>query len=410
MYFHAPAVPHRKSICHSLLLCTAVAVVAACSDAAGDGWQGTIDTLENGTILVENPKTGIWKDGEEWQIVEEVRIGSAEGDGPEVFGRITDYTVDAEGRFYVFDGEAQDLRVFGVDGEHVRTIGRKGAGPGEFNQVMGMDWALDGTLWLVDPNNNRVSVFDTSGVFVEGLPTQGGFMMWPWPGGFDDQGRFYTPGYDTGEGGIRFFLIQMDENLQPADTILFPDQPGDPEMFKNESGNVSAGIPFTPSLSGYFLRRTNYYWFALTGEYDIYQRTLDGDTIRIISKMFEPVPVTAEDIDSAVTGLDWFTRQGGRIDRSKFPTAKPAISNFIVDNQGNIWVFPYILQQEDVGRVVEVFDPQGRYLGRARLPFAVPRQTPRPQVQNGVMYAVLLDDLDVPYLVRARIVKPESGP
>jgi hypothetical protein len=53
--------------------------------------------------------------------------------------------------------------------------------------------------------------------------------------------------------------------------------------------------------------------------------------------------------------------------------------------------------------VFDVFDPGGRYLGAVRLPFT---HNSVPIFRNNALYAVTVDELEVPYVVRARIVKP----
>jgi hypothetical protein len=50
-----------------------------------------------------------------------------------------------------------------------------------------------------------------------------------------------------------------------------------------------------------------------------------------------------------------------------------------------------------------VFDPIGRFLGSLTLPFSL-ASNPSPIIRDGVLYGVTRDELDVPYVVRARIV------
>ncbi len=223
-----------------------------------------------------------------------------------------------------------------------------------------MDWAPDGTLWMVDPNNNRISVIDTAGTYVTSHRMPGGIVISPWPGGFD-------PG---ASGGFGLVLVRYDENLEPADTIQIPQRTGEGNFFelRSERGWMRAGVPFSAGVTWQFVRRTPYIWFALTGEYRIYQRTIDGDTVRVISRDFDPLPVTGEDIDSAIVGLEWFTRQGGKVDHSKFPDTKPAIRRFSVDDVGRLFVVP-VTSTELTDRVLDVFDEEGRYLGRLDLPY-----------------------------------------
>ena len=191
------------------------------------GFLGTIDTLESGRIVVSNPAVGMWPQGSEWKVVEEIRIGRFDGTGPEVFGSVGVLEVDAGGRLYVFESQAQELRVFDVDGSHVRTIGGRGGGPGEFAQVMGMAWAPDGNLWVVDPGNSRISVLDTAGTYPDSHRTIGGFVVFPWRGGFDDRGAFLTYGFDqSSTDGFGLTLVRYDQDMELVDTIPLPTRTG----------------------------------------------------------------------------------------------------------------------------------------------------------------------------------------
>lgn len=112
----------------------AVISFGACGEAGADnadGWAGTVDTLSNGAIRVSNPEQGLWDDGEGWRLVEELRIGSMDGEGPELFGNIIGLEVDPLGRIYVADSQAREIRVFDARGHHVRTFGGRGEEPGE---------------------------------------------------------------------------------------------------------------------------------------------------------------------------------------------------------------------------------------------------------------------------------------
>jgi len=398
-------VKERLTMRSSCVLFFSAVVLGACTGGESDhAWTGTVDTLASGIEVVTNPAHGIWRAGEEWRIVEEVRIGAVEGTGPETFGDIQLLAVDPAGRIYVFESQAQELRVFDASGAYVRTIGRKGGGPGEFEMGIGMDWAPDGTLWVVDPQNNRFSIIDTSGAYVGSKPTQGGIMSVPWPGGFDDDGWLYhyAPRVDDSEFGLSLVLVRYDTTLTPRDTIEIPEYPGEREffLFQNENSYMRTPVPFGPDLV-WDLTRRGEIWSALTGEYRIIRSAAGGDTSRIITRDFEPLPVTESEIDSAVAGMEWFTRMGGKIDRSKFPSVKPALESFVVDDQERLWVLP-VTTTEQQDRVLDVFDSAGRYLGRVSLPFRLVTN-PAPVIRGDMIYAVTRDELDVPFVVRARL-------
>ena len=94
----------------------------------------------------------------EWTVADAVWIGAVDGDGPDVFGSITALAADAEGRIHLFDGQSYELRTFGPDGSFISRFGRRGGGPGEFQHVIGISLAPDGTLWVIDGQNARYTV------------------------------------------------------------------------------------------------------------------------------------------------------------------------------------------------------------------------------------------------------------
>ena len=91
-----------------------------------------VDTLASGRLLVSNPDLAAVREGKTLELVEELRIGAAlsdAADAPELFGRVLFLSVDEDENTYVADYRSNEIRVFGREGNFVRTIGRKGEGP-----------------------------------------------------------------------------------------------------------------------------------------------------------------------------------------------------------------------------------------------------------------------------------------
>ena len=387
----------------------ALLLTLACSTAkGGPTWEGRIDTLPSGTVVVTNPATGVWDSASSWRVVEEMRIGTLEGTGPDLFGQVTALEMDAAGRIYVLEGQAQELRVFDRDGRHLRTIGRKGGGPGEFNEAIGMAWSPNGHLWVVDPQNNRISVIDTAGTFVTSHHALGGFVFMPWPGGFDTAGAFYNYAPDLSGGAFRMLLVRFDSALHPIDSLHPPRYEGPEAYFEvvRDEGRsrMRSGVPFSPGLD-WRLTPAGDFWAALTGPYELFRVSAAGDTLRWVTREFEPVPVTGQDVDSAIAGLEWFTSQGGKVDRSRIPGVKPALREFFLADDGHLWVAVTTRNRADEGYAFDIFDPEGRYLGPLRLPFRL-SSYPRPVIRDGIVIGVTEDELEVPFVVRARIERP----
>jgi hypothetical protein len=296
--------------------------------------------------------------------------------------------------------------VFDRAGRHVRTVGRKGGGPGELASPIGLAWGPDGDLWIPDPQNTRISVFDTAGNLLRSHHMAGGWVMNPWPGGFDTRGHFYNFVPAPSPSGFEIRIVRYDTALVALDTLTPPRWTGPENFFEfvspDGSSRMRTSVPYSPGLD-WELSPQGDFWLVLTGPYELQRVSGKGDTSRRVTKPFEPVHVSGEDVDSALAGLEWFTRQGGKVDRSRIPSTKPAVRRLLVADDGHLWVEPHTRDPQDRGRVFDIFDPEGRYLGLLRLPFPL-AEYPPPVIRNGVLLGVTEDELEVPYVVRARIV------
>ena len=379
------------------------------SDGAGESeWSGTMDTLPSGEIVVRNADDPLWTPEEAWSVVEELRIGEAMSEGPDLFGAVFSFDVDAWGRIFVLDHQAQEVRIFDSAGNFVRTVGGKGEGPGEFTQAGSVDLSLNGEIWVMGMSQGRVSIFDTTGTYVRGERTNtGGRTILPYPGGFDPMDRYNVVLLPSIMNG----MARFDQSYNPIDTISLPENPVEAEYFElvNEDGftTMSAAVPFQGFMAWRF-SPTGTVWTLLTDRYEFLEMTTGGEVLRRVTKDHEPIPVTDEEREQAIDNLEWFTSQGGQIDRSKFPKSKPSTASFFIDDAGNLWVEQQVAasDSDNAGRLFDLFDPEGRYLGTLRLPFSLAWSRPEPIVRDGILYGVTSDEVGVQYVVRARIAKP----
>jgi sugar lactone lactonase YvrE len=56
---------------------------------------------------------------------------------------------------------------FSKDGKLIKTFGKQGAGPGEFDQPHALAMDSKGRLFVGDRNNNRIQIFDQDGKFID---------------------------------------------------------------------------------------------------------------------------------------------------------------------------------------------------------------------------------------------------
>ncbi len=115
--------------------------------------------------------------------------GALAGEDWENFGTITATVFDAAGTLYVVDEGARRVVVIGPDGDHLRTIGTAGDGPGEFSSPTAAAALDDGSLVVWDFSlPGAFEVFDELGEFVRSVPVDlsrggPGSMLLPLPDG-----------------------------------------------------------------------------------------------------------------------------------------------------------------------------------------------------------------------------------
>ncbi len=106
-----------------------------------------------------------WTEQQAWKISSSAALvlGETSADPDAEFGDVRGAIASSDGRIAVADGYADAIRVFSPSGQLVRTIGRSGAGPGEFSDPVGL-YLLEGdTLAVRDLATARITLFDFEG-------------------------------------------------------------------------------------------------------------------------------------------------------------------------------------------------------------------------------------------------------
>jgi outer membrane protein assembly factor BamB len=121
--------------------------------------QGNVWTVDSGSsmILEFSPK------GEK---LLEISVGE-QPQGRGATNGTSDIAFGPKGRIYISDGYG-NARVleYNQKGERVRQWGKKGVGPGEFNQPHGIAVDNEGIVYVADRNNARLQRFDLDGKYL----------------------------------------------------------------------------------------------------------------------------------------------------------------------------------------------------------------------------------------------------
>jgi hypothetical protein len=395
----------KRRLGHGLTLISAALLLETCTSdqSPSDTWAGSVDTLPSGRLVVHNPDAPLWKDGEAWTLRERFRLGSLEGDAPDLFGRISGLALGTRGEVYVLDGQASEVRVFGSDGAHQRTFGRSGEGPGEFSRPGGLALDAEGTLWVMNWGNARYTGFDPStGELRREVRRLASFGVFPWPGAFERGVRLLDVSLDrNGQPAI----IRLDTAFVPADTMALP-QPSEEDRIMFRRGGVqvmSAMEPFAPQAA-WAPRPLGGIVLGEGAVYRLHRIDFDGDTSMTIELGREPARVTDAERDSALAVFEeTATAAGGGATPDRRPRArgtKPAHGALFVDDRDYTWVRS--VPPAGATPTWDVFAPDGRFLGPVEIP--VPLGFLRPVVRTDHM-AVATEMHGIPVVVVYDLVK-----
>ena len=93
------------------------------------------------------------------------------GDGTDTFNQPSDVITAPNGDIFVADGHGGNTNArivkFDKNGKFIKTWGKKGTAPGDFDTPHGLAMDSRGRLFVADRNNNRIQIFDQDGKFLE---------------------------------------------------------------------------------------------------------------------------------------------------------------------------------------------------------------------------------------------------
>lgn len=148
-----------------------VAAASACgvSDSGREisdmPWQTAVDSTGD-TIQVRI--TGPVPDDLVRTLVTELAVGETDGEEEYTFGRVGAVLEGPGGGLVVYDAHNTSglIRIYDGEGKYLRTVGAKGSGPGEYQQLNGLVRLPNGQLVMRDGNNTRLTRYAADGSFL----------------------------------------------------------------------------------------------------------------------------------------------------------------------------------------------------------------------------------------------------
>jgi len=344
-----------------------------------------------------------------------LRVGEFEGETPFSFSRIADVVRLSNGSMVVAAaGPDVSLRLFSADGSHIRTVGRAGEGPGEFQDLFRLIRYRGDSLIAYDRGSGRFGVYDLelslAREFRLDAQTDPFSLLWPEmtlsDGGVLLGRHAWSPGSAVpGQEWEMTEVVRIDQSGEEVDTLgVFPLY----ELGMPEDGGRPVVVEF--GARGQFVSGQNEFGWQRTDQTEVRFYRVDGGLSRIVRWTEQPIPLDGELWDGYVQSrLEMIpedrVEQRERIEKSlrASPRGDFFYSTGLIptDSEGQLWIqIPQKPGKEGPPRF-RVFSASGEWLGNVELP------TPIQIFDIGRDYlaGVVLDEWDVPYVVLHRIVR-----
>jgi hypothetical protein len=314
---------------------------------------------------------------------EELTLGAGEDDSRYIFGDFIRFAADDEGNIYVLDRQSRSVRKFDASGAFLLQFGRPGQGPGEFQLPEEIRLLSNGNIVVFDGEGQRFSVFRGDGSLVESRRFLK-LMFSPYLG--FSSGNFIASHILYGTESISTTIGLFDPNCEAIVALHRSESqlpaprgsPDDQEARAKRLADVFSQAAFRQA-PGIALDRDEDIFFGFSDKFEIRVYTAKAELKRIIRTALPPLPVTHVDrrdyIDIWVPkDLSTWSSMSDRMKKMitsqiKFPDKKPAFLE-IIPMDGN---FLMVLRDGRFNRnaLVDIFDPQGRFIIEKKLPFPI---------------------------------------
>jgi len=352
-------------------------------------WKGKIK-IEDGIKVIKNPAEPLY--GEiKFELEEDLSIGNEE-DENYLFYRVSDIQVDTDGNIYILDSGNHRLQVFNKNSNYIRTIGKRGQGPGEFNIPKCLHLEDEtGNIYVVDNMLRKIIIFDKEGKYIDkDIPLVEILSDFCLNSDRSIWGKFSLPGIDTrfirkitSTGKVEKTLAEIPYHTQ---RII---------ISRTREGNTSY-------IEGYFFGHgyeddlyisrvdNSTFIYGHSKKYELVAIDKTGKTLSVIRKDESPIKITKSERDRIKDRIkEGIMMQGHLVpDISiKFPDYKPHFYSIITDDKSRIYVRKNLVSREsNTNHEYDVFNKEGLYLYKIHLdhyPYVI---------RNGYIYTLITNE------------------
>jgi hypothetical protein len=301
--------------------------------------------VEDGVTVVYNPKSPAPLPGTKTKLVlkEDFAIGRIEP----LFSDVIEIAIDDQGEIYALDRKDAKISVFDSRGVLLRTIGKKGQGPGELQGPREIQVTPQKEIMITDSSARQLVFFTLQGQFLRNVSTA--------------RLQFFNRPRADSRGDIVADVSTVDQEYVAQIKRLGP-------SLEPKSTISSAALlkypnfdPFLPRFT-YEIARDDIVIWGLPTKYEIHMWSKEGKPLRKIVKEYSPVKITEDEKNEAKKR---FMTSGVNLVWSDYHHAYDLL---ILDDEGRIFARTYEKPQGEKAFYHDVFNEEGRYIARVTLP------------------------------------------
>lgn len=320
-----------------------------------------------------------------------------------LIGQIASVTVDSRGRVYIADRDQHTIHRFDEEGSYLESFGREGEGPGEFRNLIEVDYR-DGTMYTLDQNLNRIIGFDSESLDVvyerslAGTTNRQGMEVRSMPGAFFvlPEQRFmlaFDAFSDINRPGAFYIPVDiMDSSGAYAgiNSIRLPAR--ESVMIPSGDGNIGVVVPpygrrsllASDSHGNIYASWTNHLLIKQFDRHGTFHQAWFAD---------EPGPelsyrqIRDHYSDGLVSALQ----------SQSLPDHWPALRSFLADDQQNLWIERFTGEPGRSEWIV--VNSEGDVTARMSLPSAQSVY----HIANGHIYLTERDEFGLDVVMRYRV-------
>lgn len=336
---------------------------SACSESKELKSNASVEVID-GIEYIHNTETPIHPD-KTVLFEKDLSIRSEDEEGNIVLFKPLFFQVDRDENIFISEAGEQEIKVFDSDGKYIKTIGARGNGPGEFQNIGAIGFTPEGNFVVMDLRSRRTNLFDATGQFLKSFTWRKYFRIFH---------LFKNDSYIC-QDNVR--------GKNPQDRKLFVkefDYDGNEiksygeftlaKMKRATKGDSSFILPIPYSPRSIFAGDQNRGWLyhCINNKYSIEVYDDSGKMFRKIDRPYDSVPFTDKDRKEFLEGfendsLEMYKKMAKEME---LPKVKTISSQMFVDDKGYLWIQTYEQKKEGNQTLTayDIFNSEGHYYAR----------------------------------------------